>query len=418
MPDAVRGLLARLNGRKAVLWLLTDNIADSGNDQEALDTREFYTLLATDARVQMINAYPMFQQPINTKTMLMIYGIMLGGNEPFAVPELQEWDEKYLGAASMAQLMGEDAFQMKPLNRNTLALALKDQLKLDAVDENSPLTGSVDLMLTSRFHYHTISSAAVELIAEDLRPDRASISAIAGKDFKFAPQQPYMVKEVQPKSSVAFNVTFTTPQVKVSPSRNHFATLFADIFDDTFTMHGALRARVNETQLRLQVPASMQRVFGANDIPEIFRPKTINMDELRIEFAPQVRNSGGRLLMLLLALTLLTVGLIAFFVWFFMPQNYYVSFDDTFEFYRRYSLRRKGEARVKSEAGELLGRLRRGWGGDWNFVANRNEFKRVSDAYSNVALARSEADESDIAYRLFIRSKRPVARSMSEAGHT
>ena len=179
-------------------------------------------------------------------------------------------------------------------------------------------------------------------------------------------------------------------------------------------MHGALRARVSDVQLRLELPPAMKKVFGASEIPEIFRPQAVNMDELRIEFTPTVRNSGGRLLLFLLISTILAIGLIAFLVWFLMPQNYYVSFDDTFEYYRRYSLRRKGEARVKSEAGEVLGRLCRNWGTDWRFIPNRNEFKRVSDVYSNVALARSEADDSDIVYRLFIRTKRPMSKAMNE----
>lgn len=414
MPDALRELLTRLNGRKAVVWLLTDNVADKGNSQEAQDTRDFYTLLAKDPRIQMVFAYPFFRPPINSRSMLMIYGITVGGNEPFSLDELEHFDTDYVGAKSMVDFMGEDAFQMKPLNRNTMKLTLKDQLKLDAVDESSPLTGSVDLELTSRFHRHTIGSASVELQAEDLKPERDSISTIAGKDFQFAPKQPYLVKDIQPKSSAVFKVTFTTPRVDVSPSRNKFKTLFADTFDETFPMRGALRANVKDVQLRLELPDSMKKVFGADDIPEIFKPQKIDMDELRIDITPTVRNSGGRLLFFILLGTLLLLGLIGFLIWFLLPQNYYVSFDDSFEYYRRYSLRRKGEAKVRSESEENLGRLCRGWGTDWKFLPNRNEFKRVSDTYCNVALARAEADESDIAYRLYIRTTRPKPKSMRD----
>src|SRR5262249_24610213 len=155
---------------------------------------------------------------------------------------------------------------------------------------------------------------------------------------------------------------------------------------------------------------NMQRVFGANEIPEIFRPDVVAMDELKIEFTPTVRNSGGRLLFFFFISGVLAAGVILFFVLFFLAENYYLSFDDTFEYYRRYSLRRKGEARIKADSGEVLGRLCRNWGADWRFIPNRNDFKRVSDVYSNVALARSEADDRDIAYRLFIRTKRPVPK--------
>jgi hypothetical protein len=138
------------------------------------------------------------------------------------------------------------------------------------------------------------------------------------------------------------------------------------------------------------------------------------MAELPIEFTAVVRNDGGRLLLFILLTALLLVGLIAFLIWFFLPQQYYLSFDDSFEYYRRYSLRRKGEVRVKSESGEFLGQLCRGWGTDWKFIPNRNEFKRVADAYSNVALARSEASDEDVAYRLFIRTQRPTPRSQPD----
>lgn len=412
MPDALRELLAKINDKKAVVWLLTDNIADSGASNEAADTREFYSLLATDPRVQMVHAYPLLRDPINSKSTLMIYGIVLGDKEPFSLPELKEWDEKYVGAKTMVDLMGQDAFQMKPLNRNTLELSLKEQLKLDAIDEDSPLTGSVDLVIKSYFHYHTITSAKLNLRADDLKPERASISLIPGDKFQFSPEQPYEINNIRAKSEYSFNVKFTTPQVTVSPSRNKFATLLADIFDETFPMHGVLWAKVDDVQLKLEVPPTMQKAFGTQDIPEIFRPEKINMDELRMEINPTVRNSGGRLLLFLLIGALVLTGLISFIIWFFLPQNYYVSFDDSFEFYKRYSMRRKGEVRIKADSGENLGRLCRGWGTDWKFFPNRNEFKRVSDNVlgSNVALARSEAEDSDIAYRLYIRTKRPEAK--------
>lgn len=412
MPDAVKQLLEGLNGRRAVLWLLTDNIADTGASNEAADTREFYRLLATDPRVQIVHAYPLLRDPINSKSTLMIYGIVLGEKEPFSLAELKEYDENYVGSSSMVSLMGEDAFQMKPLNRNTLELSLKEQLKLDAIDENSPLTGSVDLVLKSNFHYHTIAATQLNLRAEDLKPERASISLIPGDKFEFFPKQPYQISNIRAKSDYSFNVKFTTPQVTVSPSRNKFATLFADIFDETFPMHGVLWAKVDDVELKLEVPPSMQKAFGAQDIPEIFRPEKISMDELRMEINPTVRNSGGRLLMFLLLGALALTGLIFLLIWFFLPQNYYLSYDDSFEFYKRYSLRRKGEVRIKSDSGDNLGRLCRGWGSDWKFMPNRNEFKRVSDnlGASNVALARVETEDTDIVYRLFIRTKRPTAR--------
>ncbi|MBI4852661.1 MAG: hypothetical protein HY819_12765 [Acidobacteria bacterium] len=412
MPDALRQLLESLNGRKAVVWLLTDNIADTGVSNEAADTKEFYRLLATDPRVQMVHAYPLLREPINSKSTLMIYGIVLGDKEPFSLAELKEYDENYIGASSMVNLMGEDAFQMKPLNRNTLELSLKEQLKLDAIDENSPLTGSVDLVLKSNFHYHTIAATNLNLRAEDLKPERASISLIPGDKFQFSPEQPYQINNIRAKSEYSFNVKFTTPQVTVSPSRNKFATLFADIFDETFPMHGVLWAKIDDVELKLEVPPSMQKAFGAQDIPEIFRPEKISMDELRMEINPTVRNSGGRLLMFLLLGTLALAGLIFLLVWFFLPQNYYLSYDDSFEFYKRYTLRRKSEVRIKSDSGDNLGRLCRGWGTDWKFIPNRNEFKRVSDSFSgsNVSLARAEAEDSDIVYRLFIRTKRPTPK--------
>lgn len=417
MPDAVREVINKVNGKKAVLWLLTDNIADSGASNEAADTREFYRLLATDPRVQMVNAYPLFRDPINTKSTLMIYGIVLGDKEPFPLAELKQWDEKYVSSSSMIQLMGEDAFQMKPLGRNTLELSLKEQLKLDAIDENSPLSGSVDLVLKSGFHYHTIAAAKLNLRAEDLKPERASISLIPGDKFQFSPQQPYQISNIRAKSDYAFNVKFTTPQVTVSPSRNKFATLLADIFDETFPMHGVLWAKIEDVELKLEVPPNMKKAFGAEDIPQIFRPEKITMDELRMEINPTVRNGGGRLLLFLLLGALLLTGLIFFLIWFFLPQNYYLSYEDSFEFYKRYSLRRKGEVRIKSDSGENLGRLCRGWGSDWKFFPNRNEFKRVSDNVlgSSVALARAEAEENDIAYRLYIRTTRPIQRKEEES---
>ncbi|MBL8151168.1 MAG: hypothetical protein JNN15_14675 [Blastocatellia bacterium] len=414
MPDAVRELLSTTNAQRAIIWLLTDNIADKGNSQEALDTREFYKLLASEPRIQMVYAFPILKDPINRRSMLMVYGIVLGSQEPFSLAELKQWESGYLSTPDFINFCGVDPFKMKPLGRNTLELRLKDDLKLDAVDEDSPLTGSVDIAVSSKFNYYTISSAKVHLRATDLEPDRTSISRIAGNQFQFSPQQPYSLKNIKPQSETLLNITFTTPQVSVSPSRNNFATIFADIFDEEFPMRGSLQAHVENVQLKLELPPKMQNVFGANEIPEIFRPEKVDMEDLKIEINPRVRNSGGRLLLLLLIAALLIIGLIAFFTWFLMPQNYYLSFDDSFEFYKRYSLRRKAEARIKSDSGETLGMLRRDWGTDWRFVPDRHAFKRVSDVYSNVALARIDADESDIAYRLFIRTKRPVSKNINE----
>lgn len=414
MPDAVRELLARLGGRKAVLWLLTDNIADQGASQEATDTREFYSLLAKDPRVQMVYAYPIQREPVNRLSTLMLYGIVLGTERPFPLEELKQWEEGYLSAKRVREFMGGVPFQMKPLERNTMELKLKEELKLDAVDEDSPLSGTVDIAVSSKFNYHVITSATIELIATDLEPERASISRVSGSDFSFSPEQPYTLKNIRPRSEASLNVTFTTPRVTVSPSRNGFSTLFADIFDEEFRMQGALKARVKSVQLRLELPEGMKRVFGAGDIPQIFRPEIVDMDELHMEMTPRVKNSGGRLLLFLLLGTLLVAGLIASGVWLLLPQSYYLSFDESFEFYKIYSLRRKGEAVIRSQSGEVLGRLCRDWGTGWKFLPNRNEFKRVSDIYSNVALARLDADERDIAYKLYIRTKRPASKATME----
>lgn len=414
MPDAVRELLARLGGRKAVLWMLTDNIVDQGASQEAADTREFYSLLAKDPRVQMVYAYPMQREPINRISTLMLYGIVLGSQQPFNLEELKRWEEEYISAERVREFMGGAPFQMKPLERNTVELRLKEELKLDAVDEDSPLSGTVEINIVSKFNYHVITSATIELIATDLEPERASISRVSGSEFSFSPEQPYTVKNIRPRSEASLNVTFTTPRVTVNPSRNGFSTLFADIFDEEFRMQGSLKARVKDVQLRLELPENMRRVFGAGDIPQIFRPEIVDMDELQMEMAPKVKNSGGRLLLFLLLGTLLVSGMIALGVWLLLPQSYYLSFDEGFEFYKVYNLRRKGEAVIKSDSGEVLGRLCRDWGTGWKFMPNRNDFKRVSDIYSNVALARLDADERDISYKIYIRTKRPASKATME----
>jgi hypothetical protein len=414
MPEALRELLQKIQGT-AVIWLMTDNIVDQGGSQEAADTREFYQLLAGDPRIQIIYAYPILRPPINNQSMLMIYGLVIGGPQPFSLAELQQWDQNYLTAPTTVKFIGGETMQLKPLDRNTIQLSLKEKLQLAAIDESAPLQGKVQLVLSSRFRQQIITGATVNLQAEALTPNRSSISTIEGKDFKFSPAPPYALPhQVQPLDAVTFDITFTTPRVEVSPRRNGFKTLWADIFDETFTMQGRLRANVRDVKLQLKAPPSMQRVFGANQIPRVFRPQKVDMAELPIEFTAVVRNDGGRLLLFILLSTLLLVALIAFLIWFFLPQQYYLSFDDSFEYYRRYSLRRKGEVRVKSESGEFLGRLCRGWGTDWKFMPNRNEFKRVADAYSNVALARSEASDEDVAYRLFIRTQRPTSRATTD----
>jgi hypothetical protein len=414
MPEALRELLGKITG-KAVIWLMTDNVVDQGGSQEAADTREFYELLARDPRIQIVYAYPILRPPINSRSMLMIYGLVIGGSQPFSLAELQQWDQAYLTAPATTKFIGGESMQLKPLDRNTIQLSLKEKLQLAAIDESAPLQGKVELLLSSRFRQQIITAATLDLQAEALTPNRSSISTIEGKDFKFSPAPPYPLPDkVQPLASATFDITFTTPRVEVSPRRNGFKTLWADIFDETFTMQGKLRANIRDVKLQLKVPPSMQRVFGANEIPSVFRPQKLDMAELPIEFTAVVRNDGGRLLLFILLTALLLVGLIAFLIWFFLPQQYYLSFDDSFEYYRRYSLRRKGEVRVKSESGEFLGQLCRGWGTDWKFIPNRNEFKRVADAYSNVALARSEASDEDVAYRLFIRTQRPTPRSQPD----
>lgn len=353
MPDALEQLLAELGGRQALIWLLTDNIADSGASQEAEDTRKFYSLLANNKQIQMVYAYPIKHEGINNLSSLMLYAIVAATEKPLEVEELTRWEEEYISTKQLEKFMQGKPFQMKPLERNTLRLKLRDELRLDAVDENSPLSGTVEIVISSRFNYHVITSAKLELVASDLQPERDSISKISGSDFSFSPQQPYKIKSLKPRSEETFVVTFTTPQVSINPSRNNYSTLFKDIFDEEFSMQGTLTARVKDVQLQLELPDKMKGIFGTADIPEIFRPQAVDMEELHLELKPKVRNTGTRLLLVLLLAGILSTTMISMVVWLVKPRYYYVSFDDSFEFYKLYSLRRNQAATIKSDSGEI-----------------------------------------------------------------
>ncbi len=421
-PSALRRVVEGLQGDE-ILWLVTDNIVDKGSggspldDRDARLTADFYKLLDSEPRVQMISAYPIFQAATCSwmcGTSLFVYGLyvspferpphgefhLLGGTTPEGGgPSADGWlwnsglhdlaarNSGRIAAGGRADLAGVP-LRLKPIDAEVLAITMAGHEGEPAVECDSgaefgkPVLCRARLRIRNVLRHQTVEAATLQLSnelllpaaapagptvpwASPICPDTMTVSgwAIHGGS-RHPGDEPIRVGPLAPLAESDLDVEFQLPAVDVDTTIR--PTLFTVAFTNRILLQGTIRAAIHDVATRLAIDIhGFESVYGAAQLPEIFLHRQASSAEASFPIAAEVANDGQLLALLSVLGGGTLAALVTLIVLRFQKKQFTVSVDGLET--ARLSLSRCSGQNVEV-AGAVRARLRRGWGAGYRLV--------------------------------------------------
>jgi len=405
-------------GDEAILWMLTDNIvneATAGADPDAQLTIEFYRELNRDARVQMITAYPIFQEKScdwMCGSSLFAYGMYvsrferpesaefhrLGGTTPQGGgptadgllwnDALQKLAATYSGQAAAVgrgDLAGVPV-RLKPIDTEALAISFgQPALRCGRAEFGQKLPCRAQIEVRNVLRHQTIDSARLHLSNELLLPRQARgrsrlpwASAVCADTIETLSWQvrggrhgggadPIEIGPLAPLARAIVDVRFKLPPVLVNTYRR--STLFEVALTNHIVLDGLLKAEIRDFRTSLAIdPSRFSQVYGSTQLPGIFRQGEVGSAAATYRIEARLANDGQTLA--LLALLALGGGgsLVLLVVLRFQSKQLTVVIDGRES--TRMSLPRWSRRELEVE-GVVRAFLWRGWGSAYKVIPRR-----------------------------------------------
>jgi len=352
---ALRSVVQALTD-EAVVWMVTDNIVDTGGGGvSAADARrnlEFYNLLREEPRIQMINAYPVFQEDSCSwmcGTSLFFYGMLISpferppsrefhrlggttaaGEGPTAGgllwnPNLAELAAANSGRAARDANLAGVPLRLKPIDTEVLGFEFQlyrgQALRCDRSAEfGDSLRCAIRAQVRNNLRHQTVESARLTLTNEVLLPrkprerERLSwASAVCPAQMRpiawrlTRPGQAATVVEdvglelgpLPPLGTAEVEMVFDLPAIHVAVAER--AHLLDVAFTEHFLLDGRVRAEIQDIRTSLFLDTSgLEAVYGASELPGIFRSREQGRIEAIYPAGAVVKNDGQILGILLL----------------------------------------------------------------------------------------------------------------------
>ncbi len=455
---ALEAALAAVSDDEAILWLISDNIVDTGGgtvaDPEARLTTEFYRALDADPRVQMISAYPIFRAESCSwmcSTSLFAYGMYVS---PFERPPSAEfhrlggttgggptadgllWNEamrqlaiEYSGeAASVGRgdLAGVP-IRLKPIDTETLTIAFgRPALRCARAEFGQDLRCRARIEVQNALRHQTVDSARLSLSNEILRPrkerrkDRLSwASAVCAGQVQTLSwrtldgrqgrgDEPIEIGPLEPLQKSTVEVSFRLPPVQVDMARR--STLFNVAFTNQIFLDGQLRADIEDFRTSLTIhPSRFASVYGSAQLPAIFRKREVGSASTTYRIQALLANDGQALALLVLIAGGGLAALVALVAMRFQRKQLTVVVDGVET--ARLSLPRWSRREVEI-GGTVRAFIHRGWGADYKIVPKRGVRLRRDGA----AWILKIGDDIGQEHRLEIRRGWSSARPKTQLG--
>ena len=411
-------------GDEAILWLVTDNIADSGtavvSAEDARRNLAFYRLLKDEPRLQMVSAYPLLLAEDCSwmcGTSLFAYGFYLspferpesaefhrlGGTSPGGSggpasggllwnPDLQALAAEHSGRA--AEVRGLDIagvpLRLKPIDTEVLTLDFQlyrgQALQCDSSAEyGEQLLCLAQVKVRNTLRHQTVDSAQLTLSNQVLLPRKpfqrqrlpwaSAVCAGGMQPIKWLVKSqhgnrrgdgggPVEVGPLAPLEEATVEMLFLTPAIDVATGdREH---LFDIAFTKEILLDGRMVAEIKDIRTRLAIDTQgLEDVYGASELPAIFRGQEQSRVWAEYPAGAVVANNGQ-----LLGLLLLVVGgslllLVVLVVLRFQRVQFLVLANGA-------EIARLSMPRLSRRALEIDGSvrayLRRGWGAGFRLV--------------------------------------------------
>jgi hypothetical protein len=350
---ALRAVLDAI-GDEAIIWLITDNIVDRGSgvvsEEDARRNLNFYNTLQEDPRVQMIAAYPLHKaDPCSWMcgTSLFAYGLYvsrsqrpestefhrLGGTTPDGGGPTADgllWNKalssvaaEYGGkAAGSGRGIAGVPLRLKPVDTEVLsfdfALHRGQALLCDARAEYGDILRCVvRATVRNTLRHQKVDSAKLRFNNQTLLPRKPDArfrlqwaSAVCASQMHpvawrvdggpgHSGDDPIEIGPLAPLASTVVDVVFELPAVEVDT--RHWKHIPDVAFTERILLDGRITAEIRDIRTSLDVDtAGMEEVYGAPELPSIFRGQEMSRIEAVYPAGAVISNNGQLLGLLVL----------------------------------------------------------------------------------------------------------------------
>lgn len=370
-------------GFEGLVWLITDNIVETGTGEPDQGVEKFFLALRDNPKYQSVHLFKHSFQ--GSSSALAIYCVLVS-QSPVSDSTLAYYDRKFRSNFRFAnrrkgdppqQLFpGREHLKLRNLKINALELVLEaiiNDPKAGSVEEGQKvhlrLTGAIKSYLTQHAvisgHYH------VEFI-QDFAPESWARRDLGAHDISsrsFSAVDGEINSSIPPNGTLDINAILQSSQPISFAPKGLGAWIRLALKGAAVKYTGRVQISFQDVNVKLE-RAQMAGIFGIDKASRIFDfqdVKSIPVDSSDAEADFTLRTAYPRTLLLLILLLILAVvvGLLAAFLG--RKQWYRVRISGTPE--RLIPLRRLGSYPIVHE-GQTLGRLTRGISGDYDFAAN------------------------------------------------
>ena len=334
---------------EAVVWLVTDNIVDTGGGAvSAADARrnlEFYDLLRSDPRLQAVVAYPLHQSKAcdwMCGTSLFAYGMYVSRYERPTSEELHRldgtggegggptaegllWNRELREIAARSSGRTDDLagvpLRLKPIDTDVLSFEFEledgQAVRCDPVAEyGDPLRCLVRVEIRNTLRHQTVESAELTFTNGTFLPRKANapqrlpwVSAVCSGEMRglgwrldggdeHPGDEPIVLAALEPLQSTVVEFLFELPPIHVAADRNNFLEV---ALTDRILLDGRIGAELRNIRTRLAVDSEgLEEVYGAAELPEIFRGRLEGRMQSVFQTGAAVANNGQILGLLVL----------------------------------------------------------------------------------------------------------------------
>lgn len=354
--DALKKVISAVED-EAIIWLLTDNLTDSGASEEAQNNKRFYDELQKNPNIRAVLGYPVNLSDPNSwlcGRSLFVYGIYVAkntpsdqkvrvlfgeGDTPTSAKSGVLWNNNLATLSkdySCNKTAKGKALRLKPIDRDVLTVRL-NALSVDAVRCEKSITMedktafcTAKITVTNNLNHQIVQSADIVLQNQTLRPTvnketPSWMGDISPKSMKIEywtdgdgqknKQSQIKLTELKPKESTNLSVrfSFTNPKIRHSS--------LSEIWDVANTSEvrfdGDLYVTVKNIKTSLQTdPKDITCISRGEDIPQIFEGQaTSNEAHAKESIRFKLKNSGKEMALFLVTGIALLIGGFLFFAW-------------------------------------------------------------------------------------------------------
>ncbi|MEC7985276.1 MAG: hypothetical protein VX278_08935 [Myxococcota bacterium] len=295
--DAAADIFQRNGAESGILWIITDNIIDKGENlseeqkKEAKLNEDFYRRLRSDARWQIIDAYPVSRGDWLKGSTIMIYAMYYGTHQALGEIEYQSW---HANGGPLSVERNQSAFarvsdtaspspgapiRLKPDYLHLINIAFEGGVQCTLTEVGTRRICSSTVGITNQLGHRRILGGTVTVESSPLIPygqDQDEIfyqasplsagafrkSVSIGSKQKIDKIEPYESKNLVVQGEVdAVEKVLITAGDYIQSAQN-----------PRFFLQGNVKVKIENLETEFAIPKhQLQSIYGIESLPSVFQ---------------------------------------------------------------------------------------------------------------------------------------------------